>query len=329
MAEKQKKRVVFMGTPEFAAIILDKIIASCQYEVAGVYTQPDKKSGRGLKNYIQPVKKLAIQHNLPLFQPENLRSPEIASQLEALKPDYIIVAAYGALLPPNILEIPAIAPVNVHASLLPAYRGAAPIQRAIMEIYGKDACSGISIMKMEAGLDTGPVYAQESVPVQGSYSKDYEQKLAFSGAELLLDTLEKIEQKGLQPVAQNESEATYAHKLEKSDGHIDWNKDAARIDALVRALTPWPGARSMLRFFDNEDEFLVTILEGQAGDATNGEQPGAILRHKKGLSIACADRWYNLARLRPEGRKEMTSAAFANGQCKIKNGLCGTAFACK
>lgn len=325
MDETQKRRIVFMGTPEFAAIILQRIMDSHKYEISGVYTQPDKKAGRGLKIIQSEVKKLALEYNLPLFQPATLKSEDVQGGLRALRPDYIIVAAYGLLLPQNVLDIPSIAPINIHASLLPAYRGAAPIQRALMDNWEKDGSSGISIMKMVKALDAGPVYAQETVPINGDYFKTYESRLACAGGGLLLSTLEKIEKYKLQPREQDESKATYAPKLEKRDGDIEWNKPAAQIDALVRGLTPWPGARCEIIFNGNELGSNVTILSGIPGGTLNDEKPGAIFRQKDGLRIACADKWYNVINIRPEGKKEMSSAAFANGQCKVKNGFCGLA----
>lgn len=329
MAEAQKRRIVFMGTPEFAAIILKKIIDSHKYEISRVYSQPDKKAGRGLKTIQSEVKQLALEYNLPLFQPVSLKSEDERRALLALNPDYIIVAAYGLLLPQNILDIPAIAPINVHASLLPAYRGAAPVQRALMDNWEKGGVSGISIMKMVKALDAGPVYVQEEIPINGDYFKTYESRLACAGGELLLSTLEKIEKNNLQPREQDESGATYAPKLEKSDGNIEWNKPAARIDALVRALTPWPGAKCCMQFSGNDSGQNVAILSGVTGDNVNNEQPGTISRQKDGLRIACADKWYNVINLKPEGRKEMSSAAFANGQCKLKTGICGRVVPCK
>lgn len=329
MDEAQKRRIVFMGTPEFAAIILQKIIDSHKYEISGVYTRPDRKAGRGLKTTRSEVKKLALEYNLPIFQPSSLKSEDVRRDLLALRPDYIIVAAYGLLLPQNVLDIPAMAPINVHASLLPAYRGAAPVQRALMDNLGKSGVSGISIMKMVEALDAGPVYAQEEIPIDGDYFKTYESRLACAGGDLLLSTLEKIEKFKLQPKEQDESRATYAQKLEKSDGNIEWNKPAAMIDALVRALTPWPGAKCRMQFGSNDSGQNVTILSGVQGEDISGEKPGTIARQKDGLRIACADKWYNVINIRPEGRKEMSSAAFANGQCKLKTGICGCAVPCK
>ena len=323
MAEGPKRRIVFMGTPDFAAQVLDGLLGSENYEVVAVYTRPDKKAGRGLKTVFSEVKKLALEHDIALFQPPTLRSAEATSALAALKPDYLIVAAYGLILPQEILDIPKIAPINVHASLLPAFRGAAPIQRAIMENPQEGAKTGVSIMKMLATLDTGPVYAQKEVPIEHKNSAMLEHELAKVGAELLLQVLSDIDKKNLQPVEQDEAKATYAHKLEKDDGLIDWSGSAQQVDAQVRAMNPWPGAQSSF-LLPGGEEIKVTILDGRPGNPCS-EEPGRLLRHKKGLAIACNDCWYEVEKLRAQGRRAMSAADFANGQIKIPNGLCGYA----
>lgn len=323
MAESPKRRIVFMGTPDFAAQVLNGLLHSEDYEVVAIYTRPDKKSGRGLKTIFSEVKKLALEHGIPLFQPSTLRTPSAVRDLAACEADYLIVAAYGLILPQEILDLPKIAPINVHASLLPALRGAAPIQRAIMENPQKDAKTGISIMKMLASLDTGPVYAQKEVPIEHKNSETLERELAKAGSELLLQVLSDIDKKNLQPVPQDESKATYANKLEKDDGLIDWNKSAQQVDAQVRAVMTWPGAQTSL-LLASGDELRVNILEGHPGRPCS-EAPGSLMRHKKGLAIACNDCWYEVEKLRPQGRKAMSSADFANGQIKIRIGLCGYA----
>lgn len=315
-----------MGTPAFAAPVLKALLDYENDEILAVYTRPDKKAGRGLKTVFSDIKKIALEHNLPLFQPGSLRSEGAIAGLKALEPDYLIVAAYGLILPQEVLDIPKVAPINVHASLLPAWRGAAPIQRAIMENPSADAVSGVSIMKMEAGLDTGPVYAQEEILIGRKDYKSLEADLARSGASLLLKVLDAIEREGLEALPQDNSRASYAKKLEKADGLIDWSKTAAEVDALIRAVSDWPGARACFSLASNTESMPVNILQGHPG-AECVEACGSIVRHKNGLAIACGDRWYEVEKLRPQGRKAMSATDFANGQIKTGFGLCGHAAA--
>lgn len=313
-----------MGTPDFAARILEALLESQDSQIVAVYTRPDKKSGRGLKTTFSEVKKLALQYNLPLYQPSTLRSEEAINELKNLKPEYLVVAAYGQILPQAVLDIPVIAPINVHASLLPALRGAAPIQRAIIENTAPDAKTGISIMKMVAELDAGPVYAQKELSIGRMDYTELEGCLSEVGASLLPGVLADIEAHGLEPVPQDTTKVTYAPKLEKADGQINWTKTAEEVDALVRGVTPWPGAQSEFTLSDFQKSIPVTILKGSPGSRC-AEKPGRIMRHRKGIAVACADAWYEVAILRPQGRKPMSASDFANGQIKVRNGLCGQA----
>lgn len=313
-----------MGTPEFAAIVLRRLLAWKGGNILGVYTGPDKKSGRGMNLAMSAVKHVALEHDLPIFQPASLRPAQEQETLRSLRPDFLVVAAYGLILPQAVLDCAAIAPVNVHASLLPRYRGAAPIQRAIMENCGPDAETGVSIMKMVGKLDAGPVFMEKKVPIAGKYCEDLSRDLAERGGEALVETLEKLAAGNIQPVEQDEALATYAHKLEKADGNLDWRKKACQIEAQIRAVTPWPGARTEI-MFENGGVIPVAILAGRAGEPVNGAVCGQIFRHRDGLAIACADRWFHLEKLKPRGRGEMKAGDFANGHCKIKYGPCGRA----
>lgn len=324
MAEGPKRRIVFMGTPAFAAGILKALLDSEDYETAAVYARPDKKAGRGMKTVFSETKKLALERGLTLRQPASFRSEEAALELASFEPDYLVVAAYGLILPDKVLSVPKIAPVNVHASLLPALRGAAPIQRAIMENPGEDAKTGVSIMKIIPQLDAGPVYAACEVPIMRKDYPELEKDLSRVGASLLLKTLRAIDNEGLAPLPQDESQATFAPKLEKADGFIDWTKSAEEVDALVRAVIPWPGAQTVFSIQSASNDLPITILSGRPG-AKSAERPGAILRHKNGLSIACADRWYELGQARPQGGKPMSAADLANGRIKSGYGICGSA----
>lgn len=314
-----------MGTPDFAAIILEKILQSGQFEVKGVFTQPDRLSGRGLKYVPSEVKTLALANDLPLFQPASLRNPEIYEEIAKLRPDFLIVASYGIILPQNVLDIPTVAPINVHASLLPKYRGAAPIQAAIMENWGPDAETGVSIMKMEAGLDTGPVYSTVKIPIGRLSCQELRQQLAKVGASLLLDSMEKIIHGELQPLPQDESRATYAPKLHKEDGIIKWDAPCGAVDAFVRAVTSWPGAQTMLQF--NESLPVRTIIiSGQPVFEKHDAKPGEIFREKTGLKVACSDGWYEIHELRTQGGKKLKVSNFINGLRGCPMGFCGVAY---
>lgn len=314
--------LIFMGTSGFAATVLGALADSGKPIVA-IYTRPDRTAGRGLAVRESAVKQLAVSLGFGdrVRQPLNFRSPETVAELAAFNPDFLVVAAYGLILPQAVLDIPAIAPINVHASLLPRYRGAAPIQRAIMENWGQDDVTGVSIMRMEAGLDTGPVYASSSMPLAGETTATLSGRLAAAGAELLIKTMPLIEDGSLMPVAQDETQASYAAKLVKEDGFLDWNRPAVAVDAHVRGVTPRPGAKTILKLA--EREITVTVLPGLVGEAADAPA-GSVRLDKKSLAIACADNWYELVRIIPGGRKEMTGHAFANG-LRLSPGIIGRA----
>ena len=311
MAETQKRNIVFMGTPAFAATVLRYLLREDNLAVAGVFTKPDSKTGRGMKTGISAVKELALQYDLPLWQPKTLRSQEVEEIMRELKPDFIISASYGLILPQNILDQARIAPLNVHASLLPKYRGAAPIQRAIMENWGPDAKTGVTIMKMEAGLDTGPVYSALPVAIGRKNQAEISAELAEKGGQLLVQTIQKILNENLLPEKQVEQEATHAAMLVKEDGRINWNLPTLQVDALVRAVTPWPGATAI--FEVNEEKTPVTILECQPDFIDPCAQPGTVRIKHGALRAACSDGWLRIDKLKPQGRKAMLAADFING----------------
>lgn len=309
MAEKQ--RLVFMGTSAFAARILSALLSS-SYEIAAIYTRPDKPAGRGLVMRQCHVKQLAAVSGLTakVRQPDNFKSTEAIDELATFQPDFLIVASYGLILPQSVLDVPTIAPINIHASLLPRYRGAAPIQRAIMDNWQPGAQTGVAIMRMEAGLDTGPVYAMRDVSLTGQTTPDLTLKLAAVGADLLLDILPAITAGNLYARPQDDSQATYANKLTSADFIIDWSRPAVAIDAQMRALAP-RGAKTVLHFQDGRD-VPAAIVSGTIGCQTDAE-PGAIFYTRKGLAIACGDNWLQLQKIIPEGRKQMSVQAFVNG----------------
>ncbi len=261
-------RVVFWGTPDFAVESLKALINS-KHKVVAVVTQPDKPKGRGKKIQPPPVKEVAQKYGIPVLQPEKVKNNrELIEKLKEFKPDIFVVVAYGKILPEEILKLPKYGTINVHASLLPEYRGAAPIHRAIME--GREK-TGVSIMKLVKELDAGPVYSQAEIRIT---DKDdivtVHDKLAKLGAELLLKTLDEIE-RGLKPIEQEHEKATYAKPIEKSEGRIDWNRSAREIFNQIRALKVWPKAFS--KFRDRE----IKILDAEVIDEESRGNPGEIV----------------------------------------------------
>lgn len=309
-----------MGTPAFAAVVLEKLARWPGGSVIAVYTQPDRPRGRGMRLAPSPVKELARSMGLDVRQPLNFKREEERKELAELRPDILVAAAYGLILPKAVLDAARIAPLNVHASLLPRYRGAAPIQRAIMENWGPDAVTGVSIMRMEPSLDTGPVYAARAVPVAGMTAGALAEVLAMTGGDLLVESLPGIVAGTLPAKPQDHAAATHAAKLTREDGLIDWARPAARVDAQVRGVTPAPGATTRFLCKDASEPLDVRVMAGHVGPTPPGgplPEPGALVRlsgpRGEELAVACADGLYVLDRLRPSGRKDMTGAAFANG----------------
>ena len=319
MPESVKLKLVFMGTPDFSAVILDQVLAWPGGEMLAVYTQPDRPAGRGKRLQASPVKELAARHGLEVRQPLNFKNPDDIAALKELKPDFLLVAAYGLILPQAVLDIPRIAPVNVHASLLPKYRGAAPIQRAVMN---GDTETGIAIMRMDAGLDTGPVYAMRSLPIgPDDTAGDIHDALACLGAELLLESLPGIAAKTLAAAPQNDAAATYAPKLCKEDGRIDFAKTVREVHNQVRGVSPWPGAWcEFKREGENADELIrVRICPGKpASPQYNAEHaaapPGTVLGVlDDSLAVQCADGAYLIPEVCPANSKTMGALDFACG----------------
>ena len=223
-----------MGTPDLAAAVLRRLVRWPGGDVVAVYTQPDRPAGRGHKLTPSPVKKLALELGLPVHQPLNFRQEGAVDELAALKPDLLVVAAYGLILPQAVLDIPTVDTLNVHTSLLPRYRGAAPIQRAVMENWQPGDVTGVSIMRIVPALDAGPVYAQCEVPIGQHTAGSLHDALAEAGGELLLTVLDQLRDGSAQPREQDESRVTYAAKLAKEDGYIDWARPAAEVHARIR-----------------------------------------------------------------------------------------------
>lgn len=310
-----------MGTPDFAAVVLEQLACWQGGRVVAVYTQPDRPRGRGMRLVPSPVKTLAERLGITVLQPVDFKGVEERQQLVELAPDLLIAAAYGLLLPGEVLDAPRIAPLNVHASLLPRYRGAAPIQRAIMENWGPDAVTGVSLMRMEPTLDTGPIYAMRTVPIAGRTAGELTTVLARAGAELLMATLDGIIAGTVLAVPQEVSTATHAAKLSKNDGRIDWALPVAQVEALVRGVTPSPGARTRVAVGSGADLLDVLVLSGHADTRAALPPlppPGTIVRFSGSLSVACADGFYVLDRIRPTGRRDMAGTDFANGYTPVR-----------
>lgn len=299
-------RIVFAGTPGFAAIGLERLIEAGFTPVA-VYTQPDRRAGRGRKIAMGPVKQLALDQGLPVHQPTSLKDPAEPTTLSALKPDLMIVIAYGLLLPPAILAVPDLGCINVHASLLPRWRGAAPIQRALA---AGDAHTGVDIMRMEAGLDTGPVLAERRTPIRtDDTGGSLHDRLAGLGADLLVETLPRLMRGEIEPRPQEERLATHARKLDKQEAWLDWSHSAAALDRQVRAFDPWPVAQTGLA------GNLLRVWSARPVETPSGATPGQVLRaDRNGILVACGDGALLLTRLQLPGKRQVSAAELLNAR---------------
>lgn len=311
-------RIVFMGTPDFASAILRAVRAWEGGEVVAVYAQPDRPAGRGRRMKPPHAKITAEELGLPVLQPANFRADEDVDRLRSFRPDVLVVAAYGLLLPRRVLDIPALGAFNVHASLLPRYRGAAPIQRAIMN---GDAMTGVTIMRMEAGLDTGPILLQQAVSIEPEDTAgSLFDVLAEHGARLMTGALGMLAEGRAAFVPQNDALATHAPKITADEEYIRWDRPAREVHHQIRGLTPFPGARSVLHL-PERDPVPLRIAPGQveensAGDPRSGE-PGTVIGFENGaLRVACGSGVYRITALRPAGKDTMTAADFRNGRLR-------------
>lgn len=318
-----------MGTPEFAAASLQRLAAWPRGEIVAVYTQPDRPAGRGHKLAESPVKKLALQLGLPVMQPASLKNAEAQAELAAFKPDLLAVAAYGLILPDAVLAMPALDAVNVHASLLPGLRGAAPIQRAVIDGWQPGARAGISIMRIASKLDAGPVFATDGTVIGEHTAGSLHDALAGIGAELLVKVVDDILDGKAWAVEQDDALATYAPKISKEDGFIDWTLPAAEVHARVRGVTPWPGARTVLETACDGKQrppLLLILAPGRIGEPTGSAVPGSLRVDADGLSVACADKWYEFTAVRPQGKKDMSARDLLNGILRgLPRGIAGLA----
>jgi methionyl-tRNA formyltransferase len=302
-------RIVFMGTPEFACPTLKALVERGENVVA-VVTQPDRPKGRGQQTLPPPVKLLGQQYGIPILQPLKVRQPQVIEELRLLKPDLIVVVAFGQILPKALLEIPPCGCINVHASLLPRYRGAAPLNWCI--INGEKE-TGVTSMMMDVGLDTGDMLLKRSTPIDPDEdTSTLNGRLSLMGAELLVQTIDLLAVGGLAPERQDDLLTCYAPMLKKGDGLIDWGKDAATIKNLVRGMTPWPGAYTHIG-----DRFLK-VFRVQAGPGQG--EPGEILSAgRDGIEVACGEGSIVIYELQLEGKKRLTAAEFLAG-CKLEPG---------
>lgn len=297
-------RIVFAGTPEFAAEHLKALLDS-PYEVVAVYTQPDRPAGRGQKLMPSPVKQLAVAHAIPVLQPPTLRNAEAQAELAALAPDLLVVVAYGLILPQAVLDIPRLGCINSHASLLPRWRGAAPIQRAVQ---AGDHESGVTVMRMEAGLDTGPMLLKVVTPISADDTGgSLHDRLAQMGPPAVIQAIAGLADGSLQGEVQDDALATYAHKLNKDEARIDWNRPAVELEQLIRAFNPWPVCHTIL----DGEPLKVLAAALAAGQGTPGEILSA---SKDGLVVACADQALSLTRLQLPGGKALAFSDLFNSR---------------
>ncbi len=303
-------KVVFMGTPEFAAAPLRRLIEA--HEVIGVVTQPDRPAGRHRQVQVSPVKQLALEAGIPIQQPEKLRRPEAVEALKVWSPDVFVVAAFGQILPQAVLDLPPHGSLNIHASLLPRWRGAAPINAAIR---AGDAASGITIMKMDAGLDTGPILTQRAISLApDETAQTLHDRLSIIGADLLIETLPGYLNGSIIPTAQDTSQATFAPRIDKAEGQIDWTRSAAEIERLVRAFTPWPGT------FTTWNGKQLKILSAAVGQGS--AEPGQVVQRDGQIAIGTGGGLFYPLRVQLEGKGPVTIAEFLRGY----PGIVGAAF---
>jgi methionyl-tRNA formyltransferase len=305
-------RVVFMGTPAFAVPALQALLAWGPAEVAGVVTQPDRPAGRGRQVAESAVKQAARQAGLPVIQPHRLREPEAMRQLRAWAPGLIVVAAFGQLLRPEVLDLPPHGCLNVHASLLPRHRGAAPIPAAIL---AGDAQTGVTLMRMDPGLDTGPILAQRAVPIHpADTAATLAERLAVLGAGLLRACLPAYLQGELPPRAQDEAQATYAPQLKKEDGRLDFTRAAGELERRVRAFNPWPGAFAVWASpHAGQPARPLRILRASVVPGIAGAAPGTVVTLPSGPAVACGEGALLLHEVQPPGKRPMPAADFARG----------------
>ncbi len=302
-------RIVFAGTPDFAAAHLRALIAS-EHDIIGVYSQPDRPAGRGKKLQPSPVKQVALEHGIPVYQPLNFKDPAAVEELKSLNADVMIVVAYGLILPQSVLDAPKYGCLNVHASLLPRGRGAAPIQRCI---EAGDMVTGITIMQMDKGLDTGDMLSKVTTGIAADETGgSLHDRLAGMGPPALLSTLAKLQAGELNPEIQNDMLACYAHKLSKEEGLLDWNLSAVELERRVRAFNPFPVAYTLL------GDHRIRVLQAEAIEKVTDMLPGTIVNvSPKGVEVACGENVLRISKIQLPGKKAMSVADVINGQPQL------------
>jgi methionyl-tRNA formyltransferase len=296
-------RVVFLGTPDFAVPSLEALVSS-GHSVLAVFTQPDRPKGRGQQLAESPVKQAALRLSLPVFQPERIRRPDSFEQLRSFNAELMVVVGYGQIIPQNIIDLPPLGILNVHASLLPKYRGAAPIQWAIAN---GETTTGVTIMQIDAGLDTGDMLAKASTEIgPDETAPELSVRLAATGAQLLVDTIRDIASDNAKREEQNHAEATLAPILKKEDGRVDWSMPAAQINNRRRGFTPWPGAYTTFR-----GQPLSLVGTGPIDDKST--QPGSVRVEGKKLLVGTGRGTLAISEVQPGGKKRMSAEAFING----------------
>ncbi|WP_404837543.1 methionyl-tRNA formyltransferase [Aeromonas media] len=301
-----KLKLIFAGTPDFAARHLAALLSS-DHEVVAVYTQPDKPAGRGQKLTASPVKELALAYDLPVYQPASLRNEEAQAELAALGADLMVVVAYGLILPKAVLDTPRLGCLNVHGSLLPRWRGAAPIQRAI---WAGDAETGVTIMQMDVGLDTGAMIRKVSCPIASDEtSASLYDKLAELGPQALVDTLDAMAAGDTAAEVQDDALANYAQKLSKEEARIDWSMEAVAIERCIRAFNPWP-----ISWFEVAEQ-TIKVWQAEVIDSDHGQSAGTLLKaDKQGIDVATGKGVLRLLTLQPPGKKAMSVPDLLNSR---------------
>ena len=299
-------RIVFCGTPDFAVPTLEGLLGETDFAVEAVLTQPDRPRGRGQQVASPPVKDRALDAGVHVYQPEKIKSDSAYEFFKRLQPDAVVIIAYGQIIPPRLIELPRLGWVNLHASLLPAYRGAAPVNRAIVN---GETCTGLTTMQIEAGLDSGPILLQRTLGIGANETApELAQRLAEAGAPLMIETLRKLDRGEIVPVIQDHTQATLAPRLKKEDGRINWWHAAAHIYNRIRGLEPWPGAFTTFR------GRLCHVWGRPAAAVARAEAPGTLFASSGELQVACGEGTrLRLDAVQLEGRKRVAAADFAHG----------------
>ncbi|QMV12860.1 methionyl-tRNA formyltransferase [Vibrio spartinae] len=310
----QSLRIIFAGTPDFAARHLAALLSS-EHEVIAVYTQPDRPAGRGKKLTASPVKTLATAHQIPVYQPENFKSTESKQQLAELNADLMVVVAYGLLLPQAILDTPQLGCINVHGSILPKWRGAAPIQRSI---WAGDEETGVTIMQMDAGLDTGDMLSITTLPIESTdTSASMYEKLARLGPQALIETLNAVSHNQITPVRQDDQLASYAQKLSKEEARIDWSQPADFIERCIRAFNPWPVSHFSVTDPKAESSPSIKVWQSRVEHSSTDQPAGTIIRaDKTGIYIATGKDVLVLEQLQVPGKKAMPVQDILNARAE-------------